>query len=61
VKSLIVAAIVSLVFAVFFTAFLIAPIIVIGLAYVVMTWQAKQRSKRARRRAAAATADEVPA
>lgn len=46
-KSLLIATAVSLAFAVFFTAFLVVPMLVILVAYYTMIWQAKRRSRRA--------------
>lgn len=53
-KSLLIAAVVSIAFALFFAAFLILPAIVIAVAYVVMTMQARRRSRRAKAEAEAA-------
>lgn len=47
-RNLLVAALVALAFAVFFTAFLLLPLVVILLSYWVMVWQAKRRSRRAK-------------
>jgi cbb3-type cytochrome oxidase subunit 3 len=54
-KNLLVAAAVSLVFAAFFAAFLLLPLLVILIAYWVMVWQAKRRSRKAKAANAGAT------
>lgn len=54
-KSLLIAAAVSVAFALFFAAFLVLPAIVIAVAYFVMIWQAKRRSRRASADAAPST------
>lgn len=47
-KNLLVAAGVSLVFAVFFTAFLLVPMLVILISYWTMIWTAKRRTRRSK-------------
>jgi hypothetical protein len=58
-KALLTAFLVSIVFAVFFTAFLVMPALVILVAYFGMTWYHKRLSRRAK--AARASAPPTPA
>ncbi|MEV4422661.1 hypothetical protein AB0L40_22200 [Patulibacter sp. NPDC049589] len=57
-KALFTALVVSLVFAVFFTAFLVVPALVIGVGYFWMTWQHKRLSRKAREARARRDEDE---
>jgi membrane protein implicated in regulation of membrane protease activity len=47
-KAVFTALVVSLVFAVFFVAFLVVPALVIAVAYFGMTWHHKRLSRRAK-------------
>jgi chromate transport protein ChrA len=56
-KALLMAFVVSIVFAVFFAAFLFMPALVILLAYFGMTWHHKRLSRRAKAARASAKPD----